>query len=137
MDGQRFAIDLSAEHATSLRDALAEFVAGGRRTSGPGRRPGAGRRRQGRPSEVAAADVRAWAALNGISVSNRGRVPDDVVAQYKNAQGAPAADARARGRQAGPAQAPLTASRFRQTALPGTGIIGSAAPSAELRGSRA
>ncbi len=92
LDGQRFAIDLSAEHASSLRDALAEFVAGGRRTSAPGRRPGAGRRRQGRPSDVAAADVRAWAAQNGIPVSNRGRVPDDVVAQYKNAQGAPPAD---------------------------------------------
>jgi len=32
------------------------------------------------------------AAQNGISISNRGRVPDDVVAQYKNAQGAPPAD---------------------------------------------
>ncbi len=69
--GQRFAIDLSAEHAARLRDALAEFVAGGRRTSGPSRRTGAGRRRQGRPSNVAAADVRACSSERHIDLQPR------------------------------------------------------------------
>ena len=39
LDGAEYEIDLSAEHAQALRDALAPFVAAARRAGGSARRP--------------------------------------------------------------------------------------------------
>ena len=50
LDGTEYEIDLNAEHAQQLRDALAAYVRAGRRISGGSRRlpaAGAGDRRAG------------------------------------------------------------------------------------------
>jgi len=85
LDGINYQIDLSADNAEELRDALAQYVEHARRAGG--------RKRAGRPSAKPAASsasvdreqnqaIRAWARKNGFQVSDRGRIPSEVVEAY-------------------------------------------------------
>jgi hypothetical protein len=78
LDGQPYEIDLSADNAARLRDALAEFVASARKPSNGARVP---RRPAGRRSG-ASGDVRSWARDNGYQISERGRIPSSVIEAY-------------------------------------------------------
>ena len=60
LDGAEYEIDLSAEHARALRDALAPFVAAARRAGGSARRPTRSRRRAP-AGELNTTEVREWA----------------------------------------------------------------------------
>jgi len=79
VDGVSYEIDLSAANRAKLSDALAPFIAAGRRASRAGRRRGAGR-----PSgeRVDRAAVRTWAREAGLAVSERGRISADVMRRY-------------------------------------------------------
>lgn len=86
IDGRAFEIDLSVQHAAELRDAVAEFVASGRRV-GPA--PAMARKpRQHSGTAPAVADreqtraKRDWARQNGFKVSDRGRIPAEVEQAY-------------------------------------------------------
>jgi Lsr2 len=85
LDGVEYEIDLSRQHARAFRRELASFLVHARRAErGRRRRPArssSGRRHSG--------DIRAWAKDAGIQVSDRGRIPASVVAQYQAATGAP------------------------------------------------
>jgi hypothetical protein len=85
LDGVEYEIDLSRQHARTFRRELASFLVHARRAErGPRRRPArssSGRRRSG--------DIRAWAKDAGIQVSDRGRIPASVVAQYQAATSGP------------------------------------------------
>ena len=86
LDGTDYEIDLNAEHAQALRDALARYVQAGRRAGGNARRPARGRR--GTPaSGVDTTEVREWAKAEGIEVKDRGRVPAELVVKFKAATG--------------------------------------------------
>jgi hypothetical protein len=78
LGGTDYEIDLSKKHATAFRRQLAPFIEHARRA---GRGP---RRRQGRTasSRERSADIRAWAKDQGITVSERGRIPASVAEQY-------------------------------------------------------
>jgi hypothetical protein len=78
LDGADFEIDLSADNAAKLRDALALYVGHGRRTGG--RRRGAGQTAATAKdsSGPSAAEIRAWARENGWDVPERGRVAAEV-----------------------------------------------------------
>lgn len=81
-----YEIDLSAENAAKLRDALAPFVAAARRVNtGPQRRStsSAGPRRD-------LTEVRTWLRENGYQVSERGRISGDLMAAYESGTPAPA-----------------------------------------------
>ena len=80
LDGVSYEIDLSAKNAAKLRDAFASYV-GAARKVGSGRRPGrrAGRRASGDDRN---AQIRAWAKSKNLKVSERGRLPGDIVAKY-------------------------------------------------------
>jgi hypothetical protein len=81
IDGVTYEIDLSTANAAALRDTLAPYVATARRSSArsTSRRTG----RSGRPtSGPSAAEIREWARAQGKEVSDRGRVPADVRADY-------------------------------------------------------
>lgn len=79
IDGVRYEIDVDAKGAERLRAALAPYVSAGRRTTPSGRVI----RRTKATADPAA--VRAWAASNGLKVSDRGRIPASVVEQYRTA----------------------------------------------------
>lgn len=85
VDGKNYEIDLSSSNADKLRDALASYVAAARR-------PG-GRRRSGGTNAAVVARrpsvdreqnqaIRDWARKRGMKVSDRGRIPADVLDAY-------------------------------------------------------
>jgi hypothetical protein len=83
LDGTEYEIDLNAEHAQALRDALSRYVQAARRAGGGARRPARG----GHPAArgVDSTEVREWAKAQGIQVKDRGRVPAELVARFKAA----------------------------------------------------
>ena len=84
LDGTEYEIDLNAEHAQALRDALARYVQAARSARGGARQPARGRRRAS-ASGVDSTEVREWAKAQGIDVKDRGRVPAELVVKFKAA----------------------------------------------------
>jgi nucleoid-associated protein Lsr2 len=86
LDGTEYEIDLNAEHAQALRDALARYVQAARRGGVATRRPGRGGRTAsaGGPNTT---EVREWAKAQGIDVKERGRVPAELIVKFKAATG--------------------------------------------------
>jgi len=80
-EGTDYEIDLSAKNARAFRKKLAPFIEHARKAvRGPGRRSArssAGRQRS--------SEVRAWARDHGIAVSARGRIPANILEQYRAA----------------------------------------------------
>ena len=84
LDGTEYEIDLSTKHDEELRAALGTYVTHARKLGGSSRRAiGRGRR----PSTVDTVAVRTWARENGYDIKDRGRVPADLVAKYREATG--------------------------------------------------
>ncbi|MCA3759209.1 MAG: Lsr2 family protein [Cutibacterium sp.] len=77
LDGVNYVIDLSAENASKLRDALSLWVDHARRTGGRRTR---GRRPTGGPT---ANEVRQCAKSQGYEVSERGRVSNEIREAYQ------------------------------------------------------
>lgn len=84
LDGKNYEIDLSAPNAERLRTGLAEFVDAARRA--PGSASAARRAAGGRSVDRdTAREIRTWAAKNGVSVADRGRIPGSIILQYQMA----------------------------------------------------
>ncbi|SBS69967.1 Lsr2 family protein [uncultured Microbacterium sp.] len=89
LDGTAYEIDLTDGNADALRATLAPYIAaarsisarGGASTSSP-RGSSGGARRQKRSGQRDYTPVRAWAAENGYTLSERGRVPAAVLDAY-------------------------------------------------------
>ena len=82
LDGTSYEIDLNADNAAKLRDALAVYIGHGRKVTGGGRR---GARRVAAAGGASAKDVREWARANGYDVPDRGRIPAEVRSAYEAA----------------------------------------------------
>ncbi|WP_300011996.1 Lsr2 family protein [Pseudonocardia sp.] len=84
LDGKNYEIDLSEKNAGTLRDALAEFVAAARRTTTGRRRgaSGAGAARRPAIDREQNQAIREWARKRGMKVSDRGRIPSEVLETY-------------------------------------------------------
>ena len=82
LDGVQFVIDLTSEHALALRGSLAPFVASARKQGGSVARQKAKRNGSNGAGSVDPAAVRAWAAENGLEVSERGRIGKEVMGKY-------------------------------------------------------
>jgi Lsr2 len=80
--GTEYQIDLSAANAAAFRQKLAPFTEHARTTgrSQPGRARTPAGRHHGE-------DIRAWAKGQGITISDRGRIPASIAAQYHAATG--------------------------------------------------
>ncbi|MBC3192024.1 Lsr2 family protein [Pseudonocardia sp. C8] len=103
LDGRSFEIDLSSANARRLRDDLAPYLAAARPAGTPGARKAPGRASapvtpavsDGSESGAAARErnraVRVWARENGFTVSERGRIPSEIVEAYHRGTPAPAA----------------------------------------------
>jgi hypothetical protein len=81
IDGAAYEIDLSTKHAKALRRKLEPFISHARK-AGRGPRRRSGRSAAGRESSE---DIRAWAKIHGIAVSDPGRIPASVAEQYQAA----------------------------------------------------
>ena len=76
-----YEVDVCAQHARHIREALQPFITQARRTGGtaaPRRPRAAGSRQQ-------TASIRSWAKDHGIPVNDRGRIPASVVKDYEAA----------------------------------------------------
>ena len=92
IDGRAYQIDLVEKNADEMREAFAKYTAAGRMVGrGTGtplptiaatRLPKGGSRTDPQMLQR----LRTWAAENDISLPQRGRIPKDIVAQYR-AQG--------------------------------------------------
>ncbi|HEV2639182.1 MAG TPA: Lsr2 family protein [Actinocrinis sp.] len=90
LDGTEFEIDLTEAHAAELRDALAKFVDAGRKLGKSSQAVTAKRtgRKSAAPNNAPdPAEVREWAKAQGIEVSNRGRVANELVLKFQSAKG--------------------------------------------------
>jgi hypothetical protein len=86
LDGTEYEIDLNADHAQALRDALARYAQVARRAGGGTRRRARGGRRASADG-LNTTEVREWAKAQGIMVKDRGRVPAELVVKFKAATG--------------------------------------------------
>ena len=83
LDGASYEIDLSAKNAEKLRDAFAAYVGAARKAGRV-----SGRNTRGAKSHTASADreqnqaIRSWAKKKGLKVSERGRIPAEIVEKY-------------------------------------------------------
>lgn len=96
LDGKSYEIDLSRKNASRLREALADYVASARRLGGRrGGRSGGTRTSARKAAPEAAAPrsrravgreqnqaIREWARSRGMKISDRGRIPTDVLEAY-------------------------------------------------------
>ena len=73
-----YEIDLSEQNVQKLQEALAPFMAAGRRVTN---RTAAADKTDGSQSQA----IRQWAREQGMKVSDRGRVPKEVQEAYRKA----------------------------------------------------
>ncbi|RCK69185.1 Lsr2 family protein [Desertihabitans brevis] len=86
LDGVEYEIDLSDENAEKLHSDLALWISHARRVGGRRRRQTTRQAASSKSdSSASPAEIRAWAAENGMEVSSRGRVPDNVREAYERA----------------------------------------------------
>lgn len=84
LDGHTYEIDLSEKNAKGMRDAMGRYVGAARRASSQTtRRASAGGR--GNADRERTQAIRAWAEAAGLMPEGRkGRIPNEIVAQYEN-----------------------------------------------------
>ncbi len=86
LDSENYEVDLNAKNAAALRKALDRYL-GVARSSSSVRASASGRRTRSKASrgrgEPDPKLVRAWANEHGIEISTRGRIPSEVLEQYK------------------------------------------------------
>ena len=85
LDRQDYEIDLAEKNAKALRDAVSKYVSAARRAGAARRGRTGGRSPSGGSRDYDPKAVRAWAEAQGIEVSQRGRVPAELVAKFQEA----------------------------------------------------
>lgn len=92
LDGVTYEIDLNDDNAGKLRDHLAKFIGAAQRTGGRVKRgvamPAGHRAGSGRNREQTQA-IREWARQNNWEVSDRGRIPADIIEAFEAEAGKP------------------------------------------------
>ncbi|MFC8527200.1 Lsr2 family protein [Nocardia sp. NPDC057227] len=77
IDGIAYEIDLSTANAATLRELYGRWIPHARRTGRAARAKTGGSPTKSNRAEMAA--IRSWARNNGYQLSDRGRIPVDVV----------------------------------------------------------
>jgi hypothetical protein len=85
LDGVQYEIDLSKKNADKMRNAFAQYVAAGSKVGRGGVVVG-GRAARGRGGAAADREqnkaIRSWAKKEGKDISDRGRIPQEIVDEY-------------------------------------------------------
>jgi hypothetical protein len=83
VDGRSYEIDLSAQNSAKLREVLAPYISAARRRSG--RRSVGSAAAPARPASDREHNqaIREWAAAQGMKISERGRIPTNVIQAYR------------------------------------------------------
>lgn len=82
LDGVKYAIDLSTDHAAAMRTALTRYVDAARKADSVTSSRSRATSRSSSTPKSDLKDMRAWAEANGFTVSNRGRIPGNVQEAY-------------------------------------------------------
>ena len=83
LDGVQYEIDLTPKEADAFRKKLAPYTEKGRQVGG--RRGGLRRKASGGPTTK---EIREWARGQGFQVPERGRIPNEIVEKFEEAQSA-------------------------------------------------
>jgi|SRR5690625_3543617 len=79
-EGKEYTIDLSDENAAAFREAMKPYIDAGQRLSGAKRK--APRKAAAKSSSTDTKAIREWARNNGYDVSDRGRIPAEIMDAY-------------------------------------------------------
>lgn len=79
-EGKEYSIDLSDENAQAFRRAVAPYVEAAHRVTGS--KAKAARKATSKTTSGDTKAIRDWARTNGYDVSDRGRIPADVLEAY-------------------------------------------------------
>ncbi|MFG1927399.1 Lsr2 family protein [Cryptosporangium sp. NPDC048952] len=86
LDGANYEIDLSTANAEAFRDSLAKYVESARKAGRGGTAKAARTAGTAKPSPSADRAqnqaIRDWAKRNGLQVSERGRIPAEIIEKY-------------------------------------------------------
>lgn len=80
IDGRGYEIDLGPANVEKLQEALAPFIAAGRKSTSPATSTNSRKRSTKRDVDA----IRSWARENGHKVSDRGRIPLEVERAYSS-----------------------------------------------------
>jgi len=78
-DGNAYEIDLCGPHSKELREKVGVFADHARRVTAGGRR----RKSRSGPGRERSSEIREWARQRGHKVSERGRIPGSIIAEYE------------------------------------------------------
>lgn len=81
-NGQGYEIDLGQKNLARFQKSLLPFMEAGRKTA----RRKASTSPRGGAARIDRAAVRAWAAQQGLKVSERGRISSEILSKYEAAQ---------------------------------------------------
>lgn len=85
LDGKSYEIDLSEGHEKELRKALEKYVAAATLVTGQNTAT-SGRRKYGTgPARRDTKHIREWLRSQGVEISDRGRIPTDLMNRYNAA----------------------------------------------------
>lgn len=79
-EGKEYSIDLSDDNAEAFRQTIAPYIEAGHRVTGA--KTKAARKTTGKTSPADTKAIREWARENGYDVSDRGRIPANVMNAY-------------------------------------------------------
>jgi hypothetical protein len=79
-EGKEYTIDLSEANAEAFREVMAPYIENGHRVTGGKAKPA--RKSAAKSSSGDTKIIREWARENGFEVSDRGRIPSDVMDAY-------------------------------------------------------
>ncbi len=78
LDGRDYEIDLCERHSQKFDEVVGRFAERARKLSSRASRP----KRRTTAHRQRSAEIRAWAKHNGMEVSDRGRIPANVIAKF-------------------------------------------------------
>lgn len=82
-EGKEYSIDLSDDNAQAFRDAMAPYLEAGHRVTEKNAKTA--RKATTKTPSADTKAIREWARTNGYDVSDRGRIPADVMDAYSAA----------------------------------------------------